>query len=211
MQFLFLKGCTELETLPKGLRKLISLYHFEITTKQAVLPENEIANLSYLQYLTIAYCDNVESLFSGIEFPVLKLLSVWCCKRLKSLPLDSKHFPALEYLRVDNCDKLELSNGHEDQNFNLRLKTIMFYSSPQLVNLPHWLQGSVNTLVSLMLDNCDNLEVLPDWLPKLTCLKVRYIADCPKLQSLPYGIHCVSALERLEIADCPELCRKYKP
>ena len=127
------------------------------------------------------------------------------------MPLDSKHFPALEYLRVDNCDKLELSNGHEDQNFNLRLKTIMFYSSPQLVNLPHWLQGSVNTLVSLMLDNCDNLEVLPDWLPKLTCLKVRYVADCPKLQSLPYGIHCVSALEHLEIADCPELCRKYKP
>ncbi|KAL2990709.1 hypothetical protein AAZX31_11G217500 [Glycine max] len=163
LQILSLRGSMELEALSKGLKSLISLYNFGITTKQA------------------------------------------------SLPLDSKHFPALEYLRVDNCDKLELSNGHEDQNFNLRLKTIMFYSSPQLVNLPHWLQGSVNTLVSLMLDNCDNLEVLPDWLPKLTCLKVRYIADCPKLQSLPYGIHCVSALERLEIADCPELCRKYKP
>ncbi|KAG5043343.1 hypothetical protein JHK87_007258 [Glycine soja] len=211
LQCLFLQGCTELETLPKGLRKLISLYHFEITTKQAVLPENEIANLSYLQYLTIAYCDNVESLFSGIEFPVLKLLSVWCCKRLKSLPLDSKHFPALETLHVINCDKLELFKGHGDQNFNLKLKEVTFGIMPQLEILPNWVQGCANTLLFLHLSSCYNLEVLPDWLPMLTNLRKLNIGYCPKLRSLPDGMHCLTALEHLRIIDCDELCIKYKP
>ncbi|KHN07375.1 putative disease resistance protein RGA3 [Glycine soja] len=211
LQFLFLDGCTELETLPKSLRKLISLYNFEITTKQAVLPENEIANLSYLQYLTIGYCDNVESLFSGIEFPVLKALSVWCCKRLKSLPLDSKHFPALETLHVRYCDKLELFKGHEDQNFYSKLKEVGFWEMPQLEILPHWVQGCANTLLSLHLSYCFNLEVLPDWLPMLTNLRVLDIELCPKLRSLPDGMHCLTALEHLRIKDCRELCIKYKP
>ncbi|RDY03728.1 Disease resistance protein RGA2, partial [Mucuna pruriens] len=185
-------GCMELEALPKGLRKLISLRDFVITTKQAALPDNEIANLSSLQYLTIKCCNNVESLFSGIEFPILK-----------SMPLDSKHCPALEILVVVNCDNLELSNGHE-------AKTIVFDSLPQLVTFPHWLQGSVNTLQTLILGHCNNLEVLLDWLPSLTCLKLLLVQDCLQLRSLSDGIHCLTALECLEIIDCPELCRKYK-
>lgn len=95
---LFLSGCTELQTWAKSLRNLINVSALEITTKrQAVLPENEIANLSSLQYSSIA-------LFSGIEFPVLTHLDVNGCERLKSLPLDRKHFLALEVLFVQNCD-----------------------------------------------------------------------------------------------------------
>ncbi|KAK7336562.1 hypothetical protein VNO77_17107 [Canavalia gladiata] len=182
LQILYFSGCTNLETLPKGLRNLISLRDLEMTTRQAVLPEKEIANLSSLEHLNTEFCDNV-----------------------------NKHFPALNILRVENCDKLELCKSHEDQNFNLRLKSIMFASLPQLGILPLWLQGSANTLLSLVLIDCYNLEVLPDWLPMLTCLKVLVIRDCPKLLSLPDSIHCLTALERLEIEDCPELCRKYKP
>lgn len=113
--------------------------------------------------------------------------------------LDSKHFPALELLYVINCSKLELFTGHEDQNFNLKLKTIVFSELPQLRILPHWLQGSVNTLLTLSLQHCHNLEELPDWLPMLTCLRVLIIYDCPMLQSLPDGIHCLAALEHLVI------------
>ncbi|KOM38779.1 hypothetical protein LR48_Vigan03g216100 [Vigna angularis] len=208
LQELDLGGCMELEALPKGLRKLISLQDFVITTKQAVLPENDIANLSSLQYLTIECCDNVESLFSGIELPYLKGLSVISCKRLESVPFDSKHFPAIETLCIGNCDKIELSKGHEGQKFFLKLKTIQFLSLPQIRTLPHWLQGSIKTLLCLRLDHCRNLEVLPDWLPMLTCLKALDIKGCPKLRSLPDGINCLAALERLEIIVHPELFRK---
>ncbi|GAU30042.1 hypothetical protein TSUD_332110 [Trifolium subterraneum] len=67
LEILILSGCTELETLPKGLKNLISLQQLEITTKQCVLPEDEIANLSSLQTLRIEFCSNLESLFGGIN------------------------------------------------------------------------------------------------------------------------------------------------
>jgi len=209
LQVLDLGGCMELEALPKGLRKLISHRDFSITTQQAVLPENDIANLSSLQYLTIYCCDNVESLFSGIELPYVKALNVSSCKRLEALPLDSKHFPALETLWIGNCDQLELFKGHEDQKFILKLKAIVFASMLQIETLPHWLQGSIKTLLSLRLEHCHNLEVLPDWLPMVTCLKALDIKDCSKLRSLPDGINCLTALERLQIINCPELFRKF--
>lgn len=213
LQMLFLGGCTNLETLPKRLGNLISLRDFDMTTKQSVLPENAISNLSSLEHLSIEFCNNVESLFSGIKLPFLKALYVSSGNRLKSMRLESKHFPALEILAVRNCEKLELSNDQEDQNFNLRLKTIFFYSLPQLVTLSHWLQGSKHFNIlgtNRVLQSC-NLEVLPDWLPALTSLKLLFIKDCPKLRSLPDGIHCLTALEHLKIEDCPELCNKYKP
>ncbi|KAL2320797.1 hypothetical protein Fmac_029766 [Flemingia macrophylla] len=43
LQVLKLDGCIELEELPKGLRKLTGLRLLEITTKQFVLPDNDIA------------------------------------------------------------------------------------------------------------------------------------------------------------------------
>ena len=48
-----LDGCTELEALPIGLRKLISLRHLEFSTKQFILPDNEIASLELLANLSI--------------------------------------------------------------------------------------------------------------------------------------------------------------
>lgn len=127
------------------------------------------------------------------------------------MPLDSKHFPALETLHVIKCDKLELFKGHGDQNFNLKLKEVTFVIMPQLEILPHWVQGCANTLLSLHLSYCLNLEVLPDWLPMLTNLRELNIDFCLKLRSLPDGMHRLTALEHLRIKDCDELCIKYKP
>jgi Leucine-rich repeat (LRR) protein len=153
LEMLILCGCTEIETLPKGLIKLISLQHLEITTKQCVLPENDIAKLSSLQTLRIEFCNNLEALFGGIKLSAVKVLCVTNCRNLKSLPLDMEHFPALETLLVDNCDILEFSEGHEDQTSNMKLKVLTIISLPQLVTLPLWLQGSVNTLQYLSISS----------------------------------------------------------
>lgn len=208
LEMLILGGCTELETLPKGLRKLISLQHLEITTKLRVMPEDEIANLSSLQTLRIELCNNLESLFVGIKLPALRVLCVANCRRLKSLRLDIEHFPALETLLVDNCDMLELSAGHEDQNSQLRLKVLTVISLPQLVTLPPWLQGSVNTLQYLSISSCNNLVVLPEWLSAMNCLKTLCITDCPNMLSVPNDIHRLPILERSEIDGYPELLRR---
>lgn len=208
LEMLILSGCTELETLPKALSKLISLQHLEITTKQFVLPENEIAHLSSLQTLKIEFCNNIESLFGEIKLPSLKLLCVTNCRNLKSLPLDIEHCPALETLLVDNCDILELSEGYNDQNSNMRLKVLTVVSLPQLVTLPLWLQGSVDTLQYLSISSCNNLVALPQWLLAMNCLKTICIRGCPNITSLPDDIHRLNTLERLEIEGYPELLRK---
>ena len=171
LEVLILSGCTKLEAFPKGLRKLISLQQLEITTKLSVLPEDEIAKLSSLRTLRIEFCSKLESLFGEISLPTLRVLVVTSCRSLKTLPLDSEHFPQLETLLVDNCDKLELSEGHIDQNNNLSLKILNFVSLPQLKTLPHWLQESVDTLQHLLISSCNDLVVLPEWLSTMSCLK----------------------------------------
>ncbi|CAJ2671449.1 unnamed protein product [Trifolium pratense] len=207
LEMLILSGCTKLEALPKGLKKLINLQHLEITTKQRVLPEDEIANLSSLQTLRIKFCNNLESVFSEIKLPALKVLCVANCRKLKSLPLDIEHVPALERLLVDNCDILEFSEGDEGQNSNMRLKVLTIVSMPQLMTLPHWLRGSVNTLQYLSISSCYYLVTLPQWLSTMNCLKTICITGCPNIMSLPNDIRFLPTLERIEIDGYPELLR----
>ncbi|KHN14948.1 hypothetical protein glysoja_024068 [Glycine soja] len=142
-------GCKELEALPKGLRKVISLRHLEITTKQPVLPYSEITNLILLAYLYIGSSHNMESIFGGVKFPAFKSLLVDDCHSLKSLPLDVTNFPELETLLVIDCVNLDLDlwkDHHEEQSPMLKLKCVAFRGLPQLVALPQWLQETANSL-----------------------------------------------------------------
>ncbi|XP_020230821.1 disease resistance protein RGA2 [Cajanus cajan] len=214
LQALDLSGCTELEALPKGLRKLINLLVLEITTKQSILPDNEIANLSMLTYLTINSSQNVESIFGGVKFPALKTLALCDCPSLKSLPLNVEKIPNLETLLIKDCGNLDLDpwkDNHEEQNSNLKLRYVQFVDLPQLVVLPQWLQETINSLQLLSISNCNNLEMLPEWLSTLTNLKTLSIMGCPKLLSLPDNIHHLTTLEFLKIEGCRELSRKYQP
>ncbi|KAG4912959.1 hypothetical protein JHK84_053412 [Glycine max] len=214
LQFLSVLGCKELEALPKGFRKLISLRHLEITTKQPVLPYTEITNLISLARLCIESSHNMESIFGGVKFPALKTLYVADCHSLKSLPLDVTNFPELETLFVENCVNLDLElwkDHHEEPNPKLKLKCVGFWALPQLGALPQWLQETANSLRTLIIKYCDNLEMLPEWLSTLTNLKSLLILDCPKLISLPDNIHHLTAFEHLHIYGCAELCKKYQP
>ncbi|KAE9590722.1 putative winged helix-turn-helix DNA-binding domain, leucine-rich repeat domain, L [Lupinus albus] len=211
LQVLNLVGCTKLEKLPKGLINLTSLRQLGITTRESALPENDIANLNSLEILNIESCENLESLFVGVKLPTLRTLTVTKCGSLESLPLDINHFPQLETLLVDNCEYLDLTNGYDDLNSNLRLKAIRLHSLPQLLTMPSWLQESINTLQSLIIADCKNLEVLPEWLSTLSFLGSFGIINCPKLMFLPNDIHRLTALGYLRIEGCPELCRKCQP
>ncbi|MED6176225.1 hypothetical protein PIB30_086095 [Stylosanthes scabra] len=100
------------------------------------------------------------------------------------------------------------ADEYEKMNSTLRLKTLFF---SKVVNFPHSLQGYANTLQTLGFVWCYELEVLPEWVWNITCLKFLHIWSCPKLMSLPNDIHRLTALEILRIEDCPELYRKYQP
>ena len=106
----------------------------------------------------------------GLNSLLLKVLCIANCKSLKFLPLDIEHFSVLETLLVDKCDVLEFSKEH-NRSSNLRLKIVNFISLPQLVTLPHWLQGSKDTLQYLLISSCNNLVGLPKWLSAMNGLK----------------------------------------
>ncbi|RYR04273.1 hypothetical protein Ahy_B06g083933 [Arachis hypogaea] len=150
LQTFLLVGCTELEVLPRGLEKLISLRRLEITTKQISLPEKEIANLKFLQRLHISFSENLESLFLGIKLPTLKTLIVGKCSNLKFLTIDPKHFPQLEYIHINGCDKLEFPEEYDcgTKDSNMRLKLLHPYEGNLEIDLDDMLHNSISYVES---------------------------------------------------------------
>ncbi|XP_039688450.1 putative disease resistance protein RGA3 [Medicago truncatula] len=202
-----LNGCIKLKKLPNGIGNLISLRQLIITTKQYTLPEKEIAKLTCLEILSVNSCDNLETLLlEGIQLSNLKWLGISSCGNLKSMPLHV--IPNLEWLFITNCHKLKFSFHNENQIPKLKLKLLSLESLPQLVSFPEWLKGCADTLNTLVIDGCENLDELPEWLSTMICFNRFVVINCPKLLSLP---DCFSNLESLLIVDCPELCRRYQP
>ncbi|KAF3954725.1 hypothetical protein CMV_019967 [Castanea mollissima] len=121
-----------------------------------------------LRYLSFYRCPRLECFNEGIQrLTALRNLSFNNCKSLISLPQGMKHLTALEYLDITNCEKLKLMEGDD---YPTRLRTLYIWELPQLVSLPQGLKGSANTLQFLDISGCENLGVLPEWLPDLNVL-----------------------------------------
>ncbi|KOM34163.1 hypothetical protein LR48_Vigan02g031300 [Vigna angularis] len=209
LQVLNLNGCIKLQKLPEGLGNLISLRHLFITTKQPVFPEKEVASLTSLEDLRFYYCDNLESLFKGILLPTLKGLTLIDCKSLKTVWFHA--IKNLEVLVIAQCNKLELSMGLSNEILYSRLKLLILRGLPSLVRLPRWLQGSANSLQSLVIVQCMNLEELPDWLPTLNCLQRLSVLYCPNLLSLPHNMPHLTNLKVINVTGSFELWKRYRP
>ncbi|WVY98007.1 hypothetical protein V8G54_030158 [Vigna mungo] len=209
LQTLILLGFVKLQELPKGIRNLISLRSLVITTKQVDFPDKDIAVLTSLENLYICNCDNLESLFNGIELSTLKKLSLSECENLKSVPFHA--IRNLKILVISECPKLELSMGVGSQIPDSRLNLVILKGLTQLVTLPQWIQGSANSLQSLLIIGCINLKELSDWLTILIYLKVLVISKCPNLLSVPDNMDKLTNLEKLDMTGCPELWKRFEP
>ncbi|KAL4607729.1 hypothetical protein ACB092_09G196100 [Castanea dentata] len=208
LETLILFGCNEFEELPRDIRKMVSLRYFQITTKQTRLPANGIECMPSLRYLSFYRCPRLECFNEGIQrLTALRCLGLGYCKSLISLPQGMRHLTALECLGIGNCEKLNLMEGDD---YPTRLQTLRIFGLPQLVSLPQGLKGSADTLQFLYIYFCENLGVLPEWLPNLSSLRKLQILECPKLSSLPEGMDRLTALRELEISGCPELRRDYE-
>ncbi|QCD97431.1 disease resistance protein RPM1 [Vigna unguiculata] len=202
-----IRGCMELETLPKSLGMLISLRKLYITTKQSILPENEFASLRNLHTLSFEYCPNLKLLFRKEQLALLEVLIIQSCRSLEFLPLHV--LPKLEVLIVSRCEMLNLNYGSPIHR--LRMKFLHIEHCPKLHTLPQWIEGSVETLRTLLILNCHTLKMFPEWITTMSGLKRLHIVNCPKLLCLPGEMHSLTALDDLTIEGCPELCRKCEP
>ncbi|KAK7392887.1 hypothetical protein VNO78_21337 [Psophocarpus tetragonolobus] len=200
-----------IEEVPKGIRALISLHQLVITTKQADadFPEKEIANMISLETLEFYCCDNLELLFEEIQNLNLKSLLFSQGRSLRNFSFHILR--SLESLVIVQCNMLDLSLGLGNQIPLSCLKLLILNSLPQLVTLPMWLQGSSNTLNTLVIMECFKLKHLPEWLSTMTSLRQLTIEYCPRLLTLPDNMHCLTNLESLIIKDRCGLLIRYHP
>ncbi|KAM4091909.1 hypothetical protein ACJW30_09G172200 [Castanea mollissima] len=185
LQTLVLGGCSNLERLPKGMRDMISLRFLTVTTKHTCVLEKAVGCLNSLRLLGVTDCENLKSLFEGMEgrLTYLRTLVVSDCPSLTSLSLNINHLTALETLGISDCKELSLMEmgGEDNQDLKLSLQKLIIINLPKLEVLPQWLQGSANTLQLLHIEGCENLKAFPEWLPRLKSLHTLMIEGCPDL------------------------------
>ncbi|KAK8473441.1 hypothetical protein PHAVU_001G133101 [Phaseolus vulgaris] len=198
LQVFSVSGCMELEALPKGIGMLKNLRELKITTKQAFMSQDEVAKLSNLQTLSFEYCVNLKFVLEKeqlTQLSSLQILVVRSCGSLESLPFYI--LTKLEALFVADCKKLNLVFEGEFQR--LRMKFLHVENFPWLIRLPTWIEGAADTLQTLIIHNLPILDVLPQFIPRMTRLKRLHISECPSLRFLPTHMHRLTTIEDLSL------------
>lgn len=210
LRCLTISRCPRLEFLFQGvdgcLTNLQTLF-VDSCESLTCLVENGVSCLNSLRLLYISDCPKIESVFRGVNeyLTNLRSLVIDSCKSLTTLLPHIKHITTLEALVIESCEELYLTEGEEDSDVKFSLQAFGFLNLPQLEVLPRWLQGSANTLKLLVIEDCQNFEALPEWLPSLKSIQKLGIRSCPKLSSLPEGMQHLTTLRQLEIRGCDEL------
>ena len=188
---------------------MINLRVLVVTTKHTCLSKNVVGCLKSLRSFKVVGCSSLRCLFEGMDgcLSNLRTLVVENCPKLTSLSLNIKHLTALETLIIDNCEELNLTE-EDSQDLKLSLQKLKIVTSHKFAVLPHFLQGSANTLQHLEIEECYNFMALPNWFPNLKSLQTLIIIDSPKLSSLPEGMKGLTTLRELRIRDCHYLSRK---
>ncbi|XP_057449697.1 TMV resistance protein N-like [Lotus japonicus] len=180
LKFLDLGGCTELETL-----------------------QTEI-HLKSLHYLRLSNCSSLK------EFSVSskELKELWLDGTvIQELPSSIWHCEKLSLVNLQGCDHIDtFENNKLPYNLGMGSLTRLVLSGCKQLkasNLCSILDG-LQSLLLLDVENCCNLEELPDiigLLPSLTCLKL----SGSSIESLPANIKNLLMLEELWLDNCMKL------
>ncbi|PKI40061.1 hypothetical protein CRG98_039514 [Punica granatum] len=203
-----------LEELPRDMKKLVNLRLLDITTKQIVLPEDEIGSLTSLRALFIGDCDNLEALCEDIgSLKSLRKLFIGSCPRLKYLPRGIRHLTKLEDLWIGNCPciKLSLGDGELESDRTKNIGSLVLFQLPDLISLPEWVEWSATSLRKIIITDCPHLTYLPEWLARCSSLQTLKIRGCPHVLRLRAGMPLLTSLRLLVIEDCgglSEACRR---
>ncbi|PIN07728.1 Apoptotic ATPase [Handroanthus impetiginosus] len=108
-----------------------------------------------LEFLEVYGCPSLESISQGKLPQTLRLLSIWDCRNLKSLPRGlNQENTSLTSLRIWDCQSLQ--------------------------DFPH--EGLPRNIRSLSVMNCSNLRPLSEWgLEELECLRNFSFGGCPEM------------------------------
>ncbi|KAF2307931.1 hypothetical protein GH714_033450 [Hevea brasiliensis] len=136
------------------IRYLINLDFLYFSTKQKCLAKNGLGCLTSLRSLCISECENLEYLFEDVQgLKHLRILSIYLCTSLISLPQNLKYLTALETLAIADCENLNLTmeEGKDYQDLaRFRLQKLSLVGLPKLVEFPEWLLRESTTPLQLL-------------------------------------------------------------
>ena len=204
LAFLSCQACSQLKSFPEirevmeNLRKL----HLDGTAIQG-LPSS-IQSLKGLQYLNLAYCNNLLSLPETIcHLKSLAFLSCWGCSQLKSFPEIQEDMENLRELDLDKTAIEELPTSIQRLH---GLQKLHLSNCSNLVNLPDSI-FNLRFLNYLNVNPCSKLDKFPQNLGNLQCLEYLGVAgfDSNRFSSIPTGIIQLSKLRILNLSHCQKL------
>ncbi|GFP98380.1 putative disease resistance protein rga1 [Phtheirospermum japonicum] len=203
LQTLNLINCESLQDLPTNFEDLMSIRTLYLTCQEMSLRKKAPQSFSSLQFLLLYKCDFVQLPPELQHFTSIRVLRIYDCPRLASLPESIKYLSTLEKLWIWNCEELNLSDGDGLQGL-AGLQSLLLMGLPKLIHLPVGLtENVVKTLKFLRVANCAHFRAFPDWLMSFTLLQRLYIEDCPNLFFLPEGAR--NHIAKLHISGCPNL------
>ncbi|KAK6156199.1 hypothetical protein DH2020_010447 [Rehmannia glutinosa] len=203
LQTLNLINCENFQDLPRNFGDLVSMRTLYLTCQEMSLRKKSPQSFTSLQFLLLYNCDFIQLPSELQHFASIRVLRIYDCPRLASLPNGIKYLSKLEKLWIWNCEELDLSEGDGLQGLT-GLQSLLLMGLPKLIDLPVGLKENVvKTLKFLRVANCANFSAFPDWLVSFSMLQRLYIEDCPNLFFLPEGVH--KNIAKLHISGCPNL------
>ncbi|KAK1551967.1 hypothetical protein Q3G72_008078 [Acer saccharum] len=196
-----IESCKALESLTEELMS-VNLQQLYIIDCQ-YLKSIQASHLPFaLKTLYIRRCKKLEFLSAeettGKHSSVEHLCIESSCDPLKSFPLAL--FPKLSNLSISDCANFNSISITEDHN---TLNSLEIRDCKNLESL--WKSGlGTPKLTSILLSNCKKLKQLPGQLHRLTSLQSLFMKECPELDSIPVG-GLPSSLNLLRISSCHKL------
>ncbi|RVW21725.1 putative disease resistance RPP13-like protein 1 [Vitis vinifera] len=211
LEFLKIKKCKRLESLPEGMMQNNDRLRSLIIKGCSSL--RSFPRVSSLEYLQIRNCGKVElslpqEIMMHNSYPSLTALEIKnSCDSLTLFPLGS--FTKLENLLLIKYANLEAIHIPDElHRVDLTsLQVIGIWNCPNMVSFP---QGGLPTpnLRMLLIGNCKKLKSLPQQMHTLnTSLQDLTIVECPEIDSFPQG-GLPTSLSLLYISNCYKLMQR---
>ena len=178
--FLNLKDCKSLMKLPKRMNMLRSLKELNLSgCSKLVLHDSA----TVIHLLAISSDMNKPRLLSTLSWTPIRSWWMWAWpgKTLQSTSFSLASLPrCLGSLNLSYCNVSEVPN---DLCTLSSLKHLNLIGNPILC-LPQKMKSLI-MLETLLLDNCTNLEILPELPPRLKTLEAKYCTSLKRLTNLP--------------------------
>ncbi|XP_059593698.1 putative disease resistance protein RGA3 [Vitis vinifera] len=204
LQYLEVKGCSNLEKLPNALYTLASLAYTIIHNCPKLVSFPETGLPPMLRDLSVRNCEGLETLPDGmmINSCALERVEIRDCPSLIGFP--KRELPVtLKMLIIENCEKLESLPEGIDNNNTCRLEKLHVCGCPSLKSIPRGYFPS--TLETLSIWGCLQLQSIPgNMLQNLTSLQFLHICNCPDVVSSPEAFLNPN-LKALSITDCENM------